>query len=168
MTSTAKIASIHSTSELDRTLMGFTAIDIRDINTGDILIFRTASLGHSRELPLRHGRTCKVVGFNRNRRGDQQVSVRFRVAQELGDIESSDGLTPPVDLAPVNLVAKTQDAFAVAKDVHHQFVAPLVAQCAEQGRPWMARLKLQVVLGDLGMYDRLSQQQPQALHELPY
>jgi hypothetical protein len=162
------MASIHSTSELDLTLLGFNAIDIRDINTGDILIFRTASLGHSRELPLRHGRTCKVVGFDRNRRGDQQIRVRFRVAPELGDVESSDGLTPPVDLAPVNLVAKTPASLAAAKEVHGRFVAPLVAQCTEQGRPWMARLKLQTVLGDLGMFDRLSQQQPQPLHELPY
>jgi hypothetical protein len=158
----------NATSETDLTLLGFNAIDVRDVNTGDILIFRTASLGHSRELPLRHGRTCKVVGFDRNRRGDQQVRVRFRVAPELGDTDSGDGLTPPVDLAPVNLVAKTTETLAAATEVHHRFVAPLVAQCAEHGRPWMARLKLQTVLGDMGMYDRLSEQQPQPLHELPY
>ena len=110
-----------------------------------------------------------MVGFNRSRTGDPQVTVRFKVAPELGDQDSSDGLTPPVDLSPVNLITKTDESFAVARDVHNRFVAPLVAQCAEAKRPWMARLKLQAVLGDLGMYDRLAERQPRQLAEaLPY
>jgi hypothetical protein len=156
-------------NESDPTLLGFAAIDLRQVGAGDIVIFRTTSLGHSRELPLRHGRTCKIVGFARNRQGDAQVTVRFKVAPELGDIDTTDGLTRPVDLSPMNLVAKTDESFAAAKEIHDSFVDPLVAQCAEAGRPWMARLKLQSALGDLGMYDRLAQQQHPAHGEaLPY
>jgi hypothetical protein len=163
------VVALNQNSDLDLTLLGFTSIDIRTVNTGDVVIFRTASLGHSRELPLRHGRTCKVVGFNRNRQGDPQVTVRFKTAPELGDQDTSDGLTQPVDLSPVNLVAMTTESFGAAKEVHNRFVAPLVAQCAEAGRPWMARLRLQTVLGDLGMYDRLAERQPRQLAEaLPY
>jgi hypothetical protein len=125
MESKASVAPSVRENESDLTLLGFAAIDLRQVSAGDIVIFRPTSLGHSRERPLRHGRTCKIVGFARNHQGDAQVTMRFKVAPELSDTDTSDGLTRPVDLT-------------AARRVHDGFVDPPVARCAEAGRPWMA------------------------------
>ena len=37
------VVALNQNSDLDLTLLGFTAIDIRTVNTGDVVIFRTAS-----------------------------------------------------------------------------------------------------------------------------
>lgn len=148
--------------------MGFNAVDTRDINVGDILVFRSTSITHSKALPLRHGRTCKVTGFSRNRAGTQQVDVAFLADAGLGDDTSRGKLTQPIGLAAINLVKDTPDTRAAGKQAH-DLVEAVRQQCAEQKRPWLAVPKLQVILGDAGMYDRLGQQAPAASNDdLPY
>ena len=158
-----------ASNQFDVTLLGFQAADIRDINVGDVLVFRSGSIAHRPNLKLRHGRTCKVAGFSRNRAGQQQVAVQFLQDQRLGD-DGQAKLTAPIPLAASNLVKDTPESRAAGKQAH-ALVEAIISQCAEQKRPWLADSKVTLVLGEAGMYDRLGEPKPAAnddLNDLPY
>lgn len=142
----------------DITLLGFNSIDTRESKVGDVVVFRAGSITHNRELALRHGSYAKVIGFGRSAKsGAEQVSLKFK-----------DGTVFP--MATSNVVARTPEVDAAAVQAHG-VVAAITASCIESNRPWMTLPKLQVVLGDNGMYDRLAQQSPAGsatLEDLPY
>jgi hypothetical protein len=145
-------------TEKDFTLMGFAAIDLRDTKVGDVVVFRTGSLTHSKDLPLRHGGYAKVTGFARSSKGAQQVSVQFK-----------DGAVIP--MAPSNLVARTPDVDVAAGEAHG-LVLDITAKYTEDNRQFLIVPSLQVALGEMGMYDRLreptSASTAPELDDLPY
>jgi hypothetical protein len=145
-------------SEPDVTLLGFNAVDIRDINTGDIVVFRSTSIAHRRNLILRHGSKARVTGFARNAKGTQQVTVCY-LADERIDGPVQHKLTDPISLSPFNLVAKTEVSQA-AGDAAQQRIMGFVAKAAESKRPWQAELETQLMLSQGGMYDRLNEPKP--------
>jgi hypothetical protein len=153
---TQVVSSKTATSNI--TLLGFNSIDTRETKVGDTVVFRAGSITHNRELALRHGSYAKVVGFGRSAKsGTEQVSLKFK-----------DGTVFP--MATSNVVARTP-AVDEAAPAAHSIVQQISRSCIESERPWMTLPKLQVVLGDLGMYDRLGQQAPvgsTALDDLPY
>lgn len=144
-----------ATKEFDVTLMGFAALDTRDINNGDIVVFRSTSITHSKALPLRHGRTARVVGFSKNRAGGQQISVVFKADPQLGDPADAK-VTEPIALAPVNLVARTPESMEAAMQAH-TLVERLIVEAHKVNRPWQAEFATKLILSEAGMYDRLGQ-----------
>ena len=76
----------------------------------------------------------------------------------------------PQPQARVDLIANTEESTSAALPVR-KMLADSVAQAAEARRPWMARPKVQAMLGDQGVYDRLSAPSPaasNALEDLSY
>lgn len=159
----------------DITLSSFAAADMREINVGDILTFRSTSIAHRKNLVLRHGRSAKVTGFARNGRGAQQVAVCFLFDPRLDSEQDKDETgkyTKPIPLAVGNLITRSDASNAAAK-VAHEAVEAVISQCAEKRRPWLADGKVKDMLGEQGMYDYLGQQPSTAatgpnLDDLPY